>query len=151
MYRKCSNYLVDLDCENSVLFDAQGHILEIVVALSWCLLLRRLQIQYQTYVHRPLILPEVRVGPVSCSLSERMLAWSSCFSISQTSPNTQGINHSRYTSKRFKNLLSDGFASVQCYRQMGHGSEGFSGTFISESACNAPLKEGESLMAVCSL
>ena len=56
----------------------------------------------------------------------------------------------RYTPQSFKNLLNDWFGSVQCYRQIGHGSDHL-GAFIPESACNAPLKEGESLMAVCSL
>lgn len=57
----------------------------------------------------------------------------------------------RYTPRSFKNLLDDRFSSVQYYRQVSHGCGDFSGRFIPESACNAPLKEGESLMAVCSL
>jgi len=57
----------------------------------------------------------------------------------------------RYTPRSFKNLLDDRFSSVQYYRQISHGGGCFSGKFVSESARSTSLKEGESLMAVCSL
>jgi SAM-dependent methyltransferase len=63
---------------------------------------------------------------------------------------SEGFYKRRYTPQGFANLLSDGFQSVCLYRQLGPESRS-PGVFIPENNTYAVLKEGESLIAVCSL